>query len=39
MKDSDEKLINPKDYDYFWKTEFNLLNLEGNIHDELRGWL
>ncbi len=38
IKDSDEKLINPKDYDYFWKTEeFNLLNLEGNIHDELRG--
>ena len=38
VKDSDEKLINPKDYDYFWKTEeFNLLNLEGNIHDELRG--
>ena len=37
-KDADEKLINPKDYDYFWKTEeFNLLNLEGNIHDELRG--
>ena len=37
-KDTDEKLINPKDYDYFWKTEeFNLLNLEGNIHDELRG--
>lgn len=37
-KDSDEKLINPRDYDYFWKTEeFNLLNLEGNIHDELRG--
>ena len=38
VKDSDEKLINPQDYDYFWKTEeFNLLNLEGNIHDELRG--
>ena len=38
VKDSDKKLINPKDYDYFWKTEeFNLLNLEGNIHDELRG--
>jgi len=38
VKDSGEKLINPKDYDYFWKTEeFNLLNLEGNIHDELRG--
>ena len=38
VKDLDEKLINPKDYDYFWKTEeFNLLNLEGNIHDELRG--
>ena len=38
VKDSDEKLINPKDYDFFWKTEeFNLLNLEGNIHDELRG--
>ena len=38
VKDSDEKLINPKDYNYFWKTEeFNLLNLEGNIHDELRG--
>ena len=38
VKDSDKKLINPRDYDYFWKTEeFNLLNLEGNIHDELRG--
>ena len=38
VNDSDKKLINPKDYDYFWKTEeFNLLNLEGNIHDELRG--
>ena len=38
VKGSDKKLINPKDYDYFWKTEeFNLLNLEGNIHDELRG--
>ena len=38
VKDLDEKLINPKEYDYFWKTEeFNLLNLEGNIHDELRG--
>ena len=38
VKDSDKKLINPKDYDYFRKTEeFNLLNLEGNIHDELRG--
>ena len=38
VKKSDENLINPKDYDYFWKTEeFNLLNLEGSIHDELRG--
>jgi len=37
-KKSDENLINPRDYDYFWKTEeFNLLNLEGSIHDELRG--
>ncbi|MFL2689147.1 MAG: cytochrome P450 [Candidatus Actinomarina sp.] len=38
VKDSEESLINPKNYHYFWKTEeFNLLNLEGNIHDELRG--
>ena len=35
---ADEKLLNKKDYDYFWKTEeFNLLNLEGEIHSDLRG--
>ena len=35
---ADEKLLNKKDYEYFWKTEeFNLLNLEGEIHSDLRG--
>ena len=31
-------IVNKKDYEFFWKTEeFNLLNLEGTIHSELRG--
>ena len=31
-------MVNKKDYEFFWKTEeFNLLNLEGTIHSELRG--
>jgi unspecific monooxygenase len=31
-------MVNKKDYEFFWKTEeFNLLNLEGIIHSELRG--
>ena len=35
---ADKKLLNKKDYEYFWKTEeFNLLNLEGEIHSDLRG--
>ena len=35
---ADEKLLNKRDYEYFWKTEeFNLLNLEGEIHSDLRG--
>ncbi len=30
-------VINPQDYDYFWKTEeFSLLNLEGELHGDLR---
>ena len=34
----DGAIINKKDYEFFWKTEeFNLLNLEGAIHSELRG--
>ena len=33
-----ERLLNKRDYEYFWKTEeFNLLNLEGEIHSDLRG--
>ena len=35
---ADKKLLNKKEYEYFWKTEeFNLLNLEGEIHSDLRG--
>jgi len=31
-------MVNKKDYEFFWRTEeFNLLNLEGTIHSELRG--
>ena len=34
----EEVIVNKKDYEFFWKTEeFNLLNLEGTIHSELRG--
>ena len=36
--ESDQILINRNNYRYWWKTEeFSLLNLEGEIHDELRG--
>ena len=31
-------IVDKKDYEFFWRTEeFNLLNLEGTIHSELRG--
>ena len=34
----DKAMVNKQDYEFFWRTEeFNLLNLEGSIHSELRG--
>ena len=34
----DRAMVNKQDYEFFWRTEeFNLLNLEGSIHSELRG--
>tara|TARA_B100001121_G_scaffold68775_1_gene60674 strand:- start:1201 stop:2406 length:1206 start_codon:yes stop_codon:yes gene_type:complete len=37
-RESDQILIKRNNYQYWWKTEeFSLLNLEGEIHDELRG--
>ena len=34
---SESSIINPKEYEYFWKTEeFSLLNLEGQLHGDLR---
>ena len=34
---SESSIIDPKEYEYFWKTEeFSLLNLEGQLHGDLR---
>ena len=33
----ESSIIDPKEYEYFWKTEeFSLLNLEGQLHGDLR---
>jgi len=37
LEDSESSIIDPKEYEYFWKTEeFSLLNLEGQLHGDLR---
>ncbi len=37
LEGSESSIINPKEYEYFWKTEeFSLLNLEGQLHGDLR---
>jgi len=37
LKGSESSIIDPKEYEYFWKTEeFSLLNLEGQLHGDLR---
>ena len=38
VKASDEKVSQREEYQYFWRTEeFSLLNLEGQLHGDLRG--
>ena len=38
IKASDEKVSQREEYQYFWRTEeFSLLNLEGQLHGDLRG--
>ena len=37
LEGSESSIIDPKEYEYFWKTEeFSLLNLEGQLHGDLR---
>ncbi len=37
LEGSESSIVNPKEYEYFWKTEeFSLLNLEGQLHGDLR---
>ena len=37
IEGSESSIIDPKEYEYFWKTEeFSLLNLEGQLHGDLR---
>ena len=37
LEGSESSIIDPKEYEYFWKTEeFSLLNLEGQLHSDLR---
>nr|AGQ18881.1 cytochrome P450 [Candidatus Actinomarina minuta] len=37
LEGSGSSIIDPKEYEYFWKTEeFSLLNLEGQLHGDLR---
>ncbi len=37
LEGSKSSIIDPKEYEYFWKTEeFSLLNLEGQLHGDLR---
>ena len=37
LEGSESLIVNPKEYEYFWKTEeFSLLNLEGQLHGDLR---
>ena len=37
LEGSEFSIIDPKEYEYFWKTEeFSLLNLEGQLHGDLR---
>ena len=37
LEGSESSIVNPKEYEYFWKTEeFSLLNLEGQLHGGLR---
>ena len=37
LEGSESSIIAPKEYEYFWKTEeFSLLNLEGQLHGDLR---
>ena len=37
LEGSESSIIDPREYEYFWKTEeFSLLNLEGQLHGDLR---
>ena len=37
LEGTESSIIDPKEYEYFWKTEeFSLLNLEGQLHGDLR---
>ena len=37
LEESESLIVNPKEYEYFWRTEeFSLLNLEGQLHGDLR---